>query len=78
MEEHPSVFLMVTNGMDEMLSISFFTLREATDLVGEPLLFSFLDLETVLNKTLSNDGYTRGCLSAFVFLVGYESNFPKL
>lgn len=78
MGEHPSVFLMVTNDMDEMLSVSFFTLREATDLVGEPLLFSFLDLETVLNKTLSNDGCTRGCLSAFVFLVGYESNFPKL
>lgn len=78
MEEHPSVFRMVTNDMDEMLSISFFILREATDLVGEPLLFSFLDLETVLNKTLSNDGYTRGCLSAFVFLVSYQSNFPKL
>ena len=78
MEEHPSVFLMVTNDMDEMLSISFFTLREASDLVGETLLFSFLGLETVLNKMLSNDGCTRGCLSAFVFLVGYESNFPKL
>ena len=78
MEVHPSVFLMVTNDMDEILSISFFPLREATDLVGEPLLFSFLGLETVLHKKLSNDGCACGCLSTFVFLVGYESSFPKL
>lgn len=50
-----SVFLMVTNDMDEMLSISFFPLREATDLVGEPLLFSFLGHGNSLHKKLSND-----------------------
>lgn len=69
---------MVTNDMDEMLSISFFPLEKATDLVGEPLLFSFLGLETVLHKKLSNDGCVAGALSTFVFLVSCKSSFPKL
>ena len=64
--------------MDEMLSVSFSTLREATNLVGEPLLFSFLVLETLLNETLSNDGRTRGCLSDESILLVMRAIFQSI
>lgn len=61
-----------------MLSISFVALREAAGCVGQPLLFSFLVLETLLKETLSNDRRTCGCLSVGVFLLGDEAIFQSI
>lgn len=61
-----------------MLSVSFFALREATGRVGQPLLFSFLVLETLLKETLSNDRRICGCLSAGVFFLGDEAIFQSI
>lgn len=57
--------------------LCFFTVSEATSLAGEPLSFSFLALETLLNETLSNARCTHGCLSVGVFVVGDEAIFPS-
>lgn len=60
-----------------MLWVSFFAVREATNLVEEPRSFSFLVLETLLNETLSNARCARACLSAGVFIAGDEAIFPS-
>lgn len=60
-----------------MLSVSFFTVREATNLAEEPRSFSFQVLETPLNETLSNARCTHGCLSAVVFIAGDAAMFPS-